>query len=75
MGTLSGLITGAAIGQELGCGYFRGAAVGAVSGALLSIEVFEDFNRLWESNERGIQCLLYLVSNFTTSLLGNLSGF
>ncbi|KAF9600205.1 hypothetical protein IFM89_005029 [Coptis chinensis] len=38
-GTLLGAITGAVTGQETGCGLFRGAAIGSVSGALLSIEI------------------------------------
>lgn len=63
MGTLLGAMTGAMIGQETESGFIRGAAVGAMSGAVFSIEVFECSLDLWQSDESGIGCLLYLVSN------------
>lgn len=64
MGTLLGAITGALIGQETESGFARGAAVGAISGAVFSIEVFESSLTLWHSEESGLRCVLYLVSNF-----------
>jgi hypothetical protein len=54
---------GALIGQETESGFIRGAAVGAVSGAVFSIEVFECSLDLWHSDQSGIGCLLYLVSH------------
>ena len=63
VGTLLGAMTGALIGQETESGFIRGAAVGAISGAVFSIEVFESSLVLWQSDESGIGCLLYLVSN------------
>lgn len=63
MGTLLGAITGALIGQETESGFIRGASVGAISGAVFSIEVFESSLLLWQSDESGLGCLLYLVSN------------
>ena len=65
VGTLLGAMTGALIGQETESGFVRGAAVGAISGAVFSIEVFESSLVLWQSDESGIGCLLYLVSNFS----------
>lgn len=62
VGTLLGAMTGALIGQETESGFVRGAAVGAISGAVFSIEVFEASLVLWQSDESGIECLLYLVS-------------
>lgn len=62
MGTLLGAMTGALIGQETESGFVRGAAVGAISGAVFSIEVFESSLVLWQSDESGLGCLLYLVS-------------
>lgn len=62
VGTLLGALTGALIGQETESGFVRGAAVGAISGAVFSIEVFESSRVLWQSDESGIGCLLYLVS-------------
>ena len=61
MGTLLGAVTGALIGQETESGFIRGAAVGAISGAVFSIEVFESSLVLWKSNESRFGCLLYLV--------------
>lgn len=63
VGTLLGAITGALIGQETESGFIRGASVGAISGAVFSIEVFESSLLLWQSDESGLGCLLYLVSN------------
>jgi uncharacterized protein YcfJ len=62
VGTLLGALTGALIGQETESGFIRGAAVGAISGAVFSIEVFESSLVLWKSNESRFGCLLYLVS-------------
>ena len=62
VGTLLGAMTGALIGQETESGFIRGAAVGAISGAVFSIEVFESSLVLWKSDESGIGCALYLVS-------------
>lgn len=62
VGTLLGAMTGALIGQETESGFIRGAAVGAISGAVFSIEVFESSLVLWQSDESGIGCVLYLVS-------------
>lgn len=63
VGTLLGAMTGALIGQETESGFVRGAAVGAISGAVFSLEVFESSLLLWQSDESGITCLVYLVSN------------
>lgn len=62
-----GAMTGALIGQETESGFVRGAAVGAISGAVFSIEVFESSLVLWQSDESGIGCLLYLVRNSSSS--------
>ncbi|CAI0461623.1 unnamed protein product [Linum tenue] len=44
-------MTGALIGQETESGFVRGAAVGAISGAVFSIEVFESSLVLWQSGQ------------------------
>lgn len=64
MGTLLGAFTGALIGQETESGFIRGAAVGAISGAVFSIDVLESSLLLWQSDQSGIACLLYLVTLF-----------
>uniref|UniRef100_A0A2P2KQB5 NEP1-interacting protein-like 1 isoform X1 n=1 Tax=Rhizophora mucronata TaxID=61149 RepID=A0A2P2KQB5_RHIMU len=72
VGTLLGAMTGALIGQETESGFVRGAAVGAISGAVFSIEVFESSLHLWQSDESGIGCLLYLIDVIASLLSGRL---
>ncbi|XP_057449240.1 NEP1-interacting protein 1-like [Lotus japonicus] len=72
VGTLLGAMTGALIGQETESGFIRGAAVGAISGAVFSIEVFESSLVLWHSDESGIGCLLYLIDVIGSLLSGRL---
>ncbi|KAF7809615.1 NEP1-interacting protein 1 [Senna tora] len=72
VGTLLGAMTGALIGQETESGFIRGAAVGAISGAVFSIEVFESSLVLWKSDESGIGCLLYLIDVIASLLSGRL---
>ncbi|KAL1316004.1 NEP1-interacting protein 1-like [Arachis hypogaea] len=72
VGTLLGAMTGALIGQETESGFIRGAAVGAISGAVFSIEVFESSLVLWQSDESGIGCLLYLIDVIASLVSGRL---
>ncbi|KAJ8549202.1 hypothetical protein K7X08_032909 [Anisodus acutangulus] len=72
VGTLLGAMTGALIGQETESGFIRGAAVGAISGAVFSLEVFESSLLLWRSDESGIGCLLYLIDVIASLLSGRL---
>ncbi|KAL9267577.1 NEP1-interacting protein 1-like protein [Drosera capensis] len=72
VGTLLGAMTGALIGQETESGFIRGAAIGAISGAVFSLEVFESSVILWRSDESGIGCLLYLIDVITSLLSGRL---
>ncbi|PNX78585.1 NEP1-interacting protein 1-like, partial [Trifolium pratense] len=72
VGTLLGAMTGALIGQETESGFIRGAAVGAVSGAVFSIEVFECSLDLWHSDQSGICCLFYLIDVISSLLSGRL---
>ncbi|KNA05845.1 hypothetical protein SOVF_186590 [Spinacia oleracea] len=72
VGTLLGAMTGALIGQETESGFVRGAAIGAISGAVFSIEVFESSVVLWRSDESGIGCILYLIDVIASLLSGRL---
>ncbi|CAH9098497.1 unnamed protein product [Cuscuta epithymum] len=72
VGTLLGAMTGALIGQESESGFIRGAAVGAISGAVFSLEVFESSLLLWQSDESGVRCLLYLIDVIASLLSGRL---
>ncbi|KAE8685958.1 NEP1-interacting protein 1 [Hibiscus syriacus] len=65
-------MTGALIGQEIESGFVRGAAVGAISGAVFSIEVFESSLVLWQSDESRIGCLLYLIDVIAILISGRL---
>ncbi|KAK7367253.1 hypothetical protein VNO80_09262 [Phaseolus coccineus] len=72
VGTLLGALTGALIGQETESGFIRGAAVGAISGAVFSIEVFESSLVLWQTDDSGIGCVLYLIDVIASLLSGRL---
>ncbi|CAO2828703.1 unnamed protein product [Amaranthus hypochondriacus] len=72
VGTVLGALTGALIGQETESGFVRGAAIGAISGAVFSIEVFESSVVLWQSDESSIGCLLYLIDVIMSLLSGRL---
>ncbi|KAI3960653.1 hypothetical protein MKX01_003827 [Papaver californicum] len=72
VGSLLGAVTGALIGQETESGLFRGAAIGAISGAVFSIDVFESSLVIWHSDETGIGCLLYLIDVIGSLLSGKL---
>ncbi|KAI8556484.1 hypothetical protein RHMOL_Rhmol05G0256500 [Rhododendron molle] len=58
-------MTRALIGQETKSRFVRGVAVGAIFGAVFSIEVFESSLVLWQNDESGIGCLLYLVNHLS----------
>uniref|UniRef100_A0A7N0UGS8 RING-type domain-containing protein n=1 Tax=Kalanchoe fedtschenkoi TaxID=63787 RepID=A0A7N0UGS8_KALFE len=72
VGTLLGAMTGALIGQKTESGFIRGSAVGAISGAVFSIEVFDASRVLWQSDKSGIGCLLYLIDVIASLLSGRL---
>ncbi|KAK9668618.1 hypothetical protein RND81_13G072300 [Saponaria officinalis] len=72
VGTLLGAMTGALIGQETESGFVRGAAIGAISGAVFSIEVFKSSLVLWRFDESDIGCLLYLIDVIASLLSGRL---
>uniref|UniRef100_A0A0D3BE76 RING-type domain-containing protein n=2 Tax=Brassica TaxID=3705 RepID=A0A0D3BE76_BRAOL len=72
VGSLLGALTGALIGQETETGFMRGAVVGAISGAVFSIDVLESSLLLWQSDESGIACLLYLIDVIASLLSGRL---
>ncbi|XXG59845.1 hypothetical protein AAC387_Pa04g1858 [Persea americana] len=72
VGSLIGAMTGAFLGQATESGFFRGAAIGAISGAVFSIEVFESSLFLWRSDESGIWSLLYMIDIISSLLSGRL---
>ncbi|KAL9229574.1 hypothetical protein vseg_005025 [Gypsophila vaccaria] len=65
-------MTGAVIGQETESGFVRGAGIGAISGAVYSIDVFESSLVLLRSDYSGLACLLYLLDVLASLLSGRL---
>jgi hypothetical protein len=61
VGSLIGAMTGALIGLATESGMFRGAGIGAISGAVFSIEVVDASLDLWHSNDSGVWSILYMV--------------
>jgi uncharacterized membrane protein len=59
--SLIGAITGSLIGLATESGMFRGAGIGAISGAVFSIEVVDSSRDLWNSNDSGVWSILYMV--------------
>ncbi|MQL73856.1 hypothetical protein Taro_006214 [Colocasia esculenta] len=69
VGFFVGAITGALIGLAIESGLFRGAGIGAISGAIFSIDVVESSLRIWSSRGSGIWSILYVVRRDTTKKL------
>ncbi|KAG1359458.1 NEP1-interacting protein 1 [Cocos nucifera] len=72
VGLFAGAVTGGLIGVATECGVFRGIGVGAISGALFSMEVIEKSVTLWHSNESGISSILYVIDIICSLLSGTL---
>lgn len=67
-GLFLGAVTGGLIGLATESGLFRGTGIGAITGALVSIEVVDSSIRLWQSRRSGIWSILYVVSIHQHSL-------
>ena len=61
-GLFLGAVTGGLIGLATESGLFRGTGIGAITGALVSIEVVDSSIRLWQARRPGIWSILYVVS-------------
>ncbi|ONK72673.1 uncharacterized protein A4U43_C04F21890 [Asparagus officinalis] len=72
VGLVVGAITGGVIGLATESGLFRGAGIGAISGAVFSIEVVESSLALWHSNDSGIWSILYVIDILASLLSGRL---
>ncbi|XP_039825135.1 NEP1-interacting protein 2-like isoform X2 [Panicum virgatum] len=62
VGSLVGAVTGSMIGLATESGVLRGAGIGAISGAVFSIEVAEASRDLWHSGDSGVWTVLYMIS-------------
>ena len=65
VGSLVGAVTGSMVGLATESGMLRGAGIGAISGAVFSIEVAESSRDLWHSADSGVWSLLYMVRHCT----------
>ncbi|ONK64319.1 uncharacterized protein A4U43_C07F24450 [Asparagus officinalis] len=72
VGSSVGAVTGGLIGLATESGPLRGAGIGAISGAVFSIEAFESSIAIWHSNESGIWSVLYVVDIICSLLSGRL---
>ncbi|KAE8814506.1 NEP1-interacting protein-like 1 [Hordeum vulgare] len=61
-GLFLGTVTGGLIGLATESGLFRGTRIGAITRALVSIEVVHSSIRLWRSRRSGIWSILYVVT-------------
>jgi hypothetical protein len=55
------------VGLATESGMLRGAGIGAISGAVFSIEVAESSRDLWHSADSGVWSLLYMVRTALTT--------
>ncbi|XP_074584995.1 NEP1-interacting protein-like 1 [Curcuma longa] len=72
VGSLVGAITGALIGLATESGLLRGAGIGAISGAVFSIEAVESSLYLWRSSDSGIWSVLYVFDIICSLLSGRI---
>ncbi|KAF8697822.1 hypothetical protein HU200_035310 [Digitaria exilis] len=72
VGSLVGAVTGSMIGMATESGVLRGAGIGAISGAVFTIEVAEASRDLWYSADSGVWTLLYMVDIISSLLSGRL---
>ncbi|KAG8083924.1 hypothetical protein GUJ93_ZPchr0010g10863 [Zizania palustris] len=72
VGSLVGAVTGCVIGLATESGMLRGAGIGAISGAVFSIEVAESSRDLWHSSDSGVWSLVYMVDIISSLLSGRL---
>ncbi|KQJ97655.1 NEP1-interacting protein-like 1 [Brachypodium distachyon] len=72
VGSAAGAVAGAAIGLATESGVVRGAGVGAISGAVFSIEVAESSRQLWRATGSPAWTVLYVVDIIFSLLSGRL---
>ncbi|KAL6859187.1 hypothetical protein ACP4OV_018189 [Aristida adscensionis] len=72
VGTVLGAVTGALIGLATESGLVRGAGVGAISGAVVSMEVVDSSLAIWRSHNSGIWTVLYVLDVIWSLLTGRL---
>lgn len=72
VGSLVGIFIGACMGMSTESGMFRGAGVGAVSGAVFSIEAVESCIEIWRSSESGKYSILFVLDIISSLFSGRI---
>ncbi|CAO2043978.1 unnamed protein product [Urochloa humidicola] len=71
VGSLVGIFIGAFMGMSTESGMLRGAGVGAVSGAVFSIEAVESCIEIWRFSHSGKYNILFVMSLLSTPFMDN----
>uniref|UniRef100_A0A0E0LXQ8 RING-type domain-containing protein n=1 Tax=Oryza punctata TaxID=4537 RepID=A0A0E0LXQ8_ORYPU len=72
VGTILGAITGGLIGLATESGMVRGTGIGAISGAVVAMEVVDSSVAMWCSHDSGIWSVLYVLDVIWSLLTGRL---
>uniref|UniRef100_A0ACD5ULQ4 Uncharacterized protein n=1 Tax=Avena sativa TaxID=4498 RepID=A0ACD5ULQ4_AVESA len=72
VGSLVGIFIGACMGMSTESGMLRGAGVGAVSGAVFSIEAVESCIEIWRSSESGKYSILFVLDIISSLFSGRI---
>uniref|UniRef100_A0ACD5UZK1 Uncharacterized protein n=1 Tax=Avena sativa TaxID=4498 RepID=A0ACD5UZK1_AVESA len=72
VGSLVGVFIGACMGMSTESGMLRGAGVGAVSGAVFSIEAVESCIEIWRSSESGKYSILFVLDIISSLFSGRI---
>ncbi|KAE8783413.1 NEP1-interacting protein 2-like [Hordeum vulgare] len=72
VGSLVGIFIGAFMGMSTESGMLRGAGVGAVSGAVFSIEAVESCIEIWRSTESGKYSFLFVLDIISSLFSGRI---
>uniref|UniRef100_A0ACD5U583 Uncharacterized protein n=1 Tax=Avena sativa TaxID=4498 RepID=A0ACD5U583_AVESA len=72
VGSVVGAVAGSVIGLATESGVVRGAGIGAISGAVFSIEVAESSRDLWHTTDSALWSVLYMVDILLSLLSGRL---
>uniref|UniRef100_A0A0A9GWA1 RING-type domain-containing protein n=1 Tax=Arundo donax TaxID=35708 RepID=A0A0A9GWA1_ARUDO len=72
VGSLVGIFIGAFMGMSTESGIFRGAGVGAVSGAVFSIEAVESCIEIWRSSNSGKYSILFVLDIISSLFSGRI---
>ncbi|KAL5198617.1 hypothetical protein ABZP36_002129 [Zizania latifolia] len=72
VGSLVGVFIGAFMGMSTESGMLRGAGVGAVSGAVFSIEAVESCIEIWRSSESGKYSIIFVLDIISSLFSGRI---